>query len=101
MVNKKEGTYFTVHSGCTQHITNIVGNFTTMNEVEPIRVHLSDNRVEEPNQRGTVTIDHSAYKHGTKGVTRLLLIKVLYIPDSIVNFISCTQLYNCGISTLI
>lgn len=86
-MKKKGGLEFILDSGCTQYITNNFENFTTVMLIDPIRVHLADNRVEEARYRGKVTIDLSIYNNGSIGVKRLVLSKVLYIPDVSVSII--------------
>lgn len=102
VIMKHEGdNTFIVDSGCTQHITNDITNFTEVRCITPIRVHLADNRVVEAMRQGTLTIDLDPAENCSKGATRLVLSRVLYVPEAGVNMISCTQLDNSGISTLI
>ena len=91
---------FIVDSGCTQHITNDLKNFTKVYDIDPIKVHLADDRIVEAKQEGSVQIELSRRGKG-KHVTQLMLSRVLYIPDAGANLISCTQLDSVGISTLI
>ena len=63
---------FIVDSGCTQHITNDIQNFTTVCDIKPIRVHLADDRVVEAKKEGTVRINLFPRKKG-KRETKLML----------------------------
>ena len=86
---------FIVDSGATEHIANSMNVFTDLWDIDPIHVHMADDRMVTAKKMGRVRIDMA------KSNQVLELSRVLYIPEAGLSMISCTQLDNHDISTMI
>lgn len=89
--NRTYEKQFILDSACTQHITNYIINCTKIQEIKPIRVHISENTAIEAKQEGMVQIKPIA---GTAGKRRakLALSRVFHVTDAFVNILSCLKL---------
>lgn len=90
---------FVIDSGASQHISNCLEDFSSLEEITPVTVHLADNTTVSTSQQGSVSLHLKVDCKSRSKVTSLLLTNVLYIPNSAVKLISCVQLDKAGIST--
>lgn len=90
---------FIMDSGASQHISNDLKMFSSIENISPVTVHLADNTLITAKQEGTVTLDLMSLSKGKTMDTRIVVTKVLYIPEAALNILSCSQLDRAGISS--
>lgn len=89
---------FIIDSGASQHITKDMGHFSSVDELGPTSVHLSDNTTITTKQQVSVLLKLRTRHIGITKTTLVLITKVLYIPESVANILSCSELDKSGTS---
>lgn len=90
-----------VDSGPSQHISKHLSNFSSVKEMEPVSLHLADDRSVTTKQQGSVLLRLFVHHAGTMRITCFLVTNILYIRQAAVNVLFCSQLNKARISSRI
>lgn len=85
----KSNTAFILDSGASQHISNDLRSFTSLEDIKPVLFYLADDRIFHAKWQGSVLINLYSRNSDRQTAIALVLTKVLYIPEAAVRMLSC------------
>lgn len=88
-----------IDSDVSPHITKDFGHFSSLEDTVPITVHLAITKSVTTTQQSSVLKKTGTCHGGTTKKTFVFTTKVLYIPESALDILSCPKLDKSGIST--